>query len=120
MCNEPLARADAQRAPRVRWSRLYGILAVMASALMSVELFGQPGQARAALRGSIALAAFAAMALWVRANRAAFDYADWCECAAEKITVRVIPSSRPEPELPPLDDEELERVAEPTREVVLT
>ena len=120
MCNETRAWADAQRPPRVRWSRLYGILAVMASALMSVELFGQPGQARAALRGSIALAAFAAMALWVRANRAAFDYADWCECAAEKITVRVIPSSRPEPELPPLDDEELERVAEPTREVVLT
>src|SRR2546425_4571972 len=118
MCNETRAWADAQRAPRVRWSRLYGILAVMASALTSVELFGQPGLARTALRSSIALAAFAGMALWVRANRAAFDYADWCECAAEKITVRVIPSRRPEPELPPLDDEALERVVERTREVV--
>jgi len=79
-----------------------------------------------ALRGGIALAAFVAMALWIRGNRAAFDYADWCECAAEKITVRVIPSRRPEPERPPLADEELERVAsggrvpEPEREVVLT
>ena len=73
-----------------------------------------------------ALAVFVAMALWIRGNRAAFDYADWCECAAEKITVRVIPSRRPEPERPPLADEELERVAsggrvpEPEREVVLT
>ena len=120
MCNETRAWADAQRARRVRWSRLYGILAVMASALTSVELFGQAGLARMALRGGIALAAFAGMALWLRANRAGFDYADWCECAAEKITVRVIPSRRPEPERPPLDDEELERVAERAREVVLT
>src|SRR5207245_6900455 len=58
---------------------------------------GDNGPAR-----GIALAAFVAMALWIRGNRAAFDYADWCECAAEKITVRVIPSQRPEPERPPL------------------
>jgi len=41
MCNETRAWADAQRARRVRWSRLYGILAVMATALTSVELPGK-------------------------------------------------------------------------------
>src|SRR5712692_9870636 len=107
MCNGTRAWRDAPTVPRVRWSRLYGILAVMATALTSVEFSGPAGLARTALRGGIALAAFAGMALWVRANRAAFDYADWCECAGEKITVRVIPSRRPEPELPPLDDEQL-------------
>ncbi len=126
MCSETRVYPDAPRASRLRWSRLYGILAVMAGALTSIEAFGPAGSATMALRGGIALATFVAMALWIRGNRAAFDYADWCECAAEKITVRVIPSCRPEPERPPLEDEELERVvrgghvAEPEREVVLT
>ena len=76
--------------------------------------------ARVVLRGGIALAAFATMALWLRANRAAFDYADWCDCAAEKISVRVIPSRRPAPDMPPLPDEQPERVTERERELVLT
>src|SRR5438552_10033228 len=126
MCDERRERTDAPREPRVRSSRLYGILAVMAGALTSIEAFGPAGSATMALRGGIALAAFVAMALWIRGNRAAFDYADWCECAAEKITVRVIPSRRPEPERAAPGDEELERVAsggrvaDPEREVVLT
>ena len=126
MCSETRVDRGAPRASRLRWSRLYGILAVMASALASVEVFGPAGPAGTALRGGIAVAAFAAMALWVRANRGAFDAAGWCECAAEKITVRVIPSRRPEPERPLLPDQELERVvrggrvAEPEREAVLT
>src|SRR5262245_39945796 len=126
MCDERRERTDAPGQPRVRWNRLYGILAVMAGALTSIEAFGPAGSAAMALRGGIALAAFVAMALWIRGNRAAFDYADWCECAAGKITVRVIPSRRPEPERPPLADEELERVvgggrvAKPEREIVLT
>jgi len=118
MCNGTRAWPDAQRAPQIRWSRLYGILAVMASALMSVELFGPAGLTRAALRGGIALTAFVVMAFWVRANRAAFDYEDWCDCAAEKITMRVIPSRLPEPELPSLEDDDRECV--PEREGVLT
>ncbi len=120
MCDERRERTDAPREPRVRWSRLYGILAVMAGALTSIEAFGPAGSATMALRGGIALAAFVAMALWIRGNRAAFDYADWCECAAEKITVRVIPSRRPMPERPSLPDQELERVVKRRREVVLT
>src|SRR2546427_5943899 len=126
MSNEDGERTDAPREPSVRGSRLYGILAAMAGALTSIEAFGPAGSATMALRGGIALAAFVAMALWIRGNRAAFDYADWCECAAEKITVRVIPSRRPMPELPSLPDQELERVAsggrvpQPEREVVRT
>src|SRR3989442_15267478 len=111
MCDEGGERTDAPRDPRVRWSRLYGILAVMAGALTSIEAFGPAGSATMALRGGIALAAFVAMALWIRGNRAAFDYADWCEGAAEKITVRGIPSQRPEPERPPPPAEEPERGA---------
>src|SRR5215470_9151554 len=105
MCDESRVRTDAPRVPRVQWSHLYGVLVVMAGALASVEFAGPASVARAVLRGGIALAAFATMALWLRANRAAFDYADWCECAAEKITVRVIPSCRPELDLPPLPEE---------------
>ena len=118
MCNETRVWPRAPGAPRVRWGRLYAILAVMGTALASVEVVGSAGLSRTALRGGITLVAFAAMAFWVRANRAAFDYADWCECAAAKITVRVISSRPPEPELPPLEDDDREWV--PEREGVLT
>src|SRR5438093_13297346 len=111
MCDERRERTDAPREPRVRSSRLYGILAVMAGALTSIEAFGPAGSATMALRGGIALAVFVAMALWIRGNRAAFDYADWCECAAEKIPVRVIACRRPEPEAAPLADADAERAA---------
>src|SRR2546429_8979644 len=118
MCDDRRERTDAPREPRVRWSRLYGILAVMAGALTSIEAFGPAGSATMALRGGIALAALGAMAPWVRGNRAAFDYADWCECAAEKITVRVIPSRRPKPELPSLPAPEPPRVVARAREAL--
>jgi hypothetical protein len=120
MCNGAGALSGAPTTPRVRWDRLYGIVGVMSVGLTSVEFLGPAGIARAALRGTVALGAFAAMALWVRANRAAFDYEDWCECAAEKITVRVIPSRRPEPDPPTLEDDELQRVLGHDREQVLT
>ena len=119
MCNGTAPGASME--PRVRWGRLYTIVAVMGTALTSLEVVGPAGIARTVLRGGITLAAFAAMAFWVRASRAAFDYADWCECAGEKITVRVIPSRRPETEWPLLeDDDELDRAVERERERVLT
>jgi hypothetical protein len=37
---------------------------------------------------------FVAIALWVRGHRAALDQQAWCECAADTLTVRVIPSRR--------------------------
>src|SRR3989442_13198100 len=51
-----------------------------------------------------------AMALWTRLNRRALDQLGWCECAAATITVRVIPSDRPEPEHAEKDEEEETRV----------
>jgi hypothetical protein len=53
-------------------------------------------------------AIFGTMAAWVRANRAALDQADCCDCAAERVTVRVLhsrPAARPvmrDPEPVPL------------------
>jgi len=50
------------------------------------------------------------MALWARLNRRALDQLGWCECAAATITVRVIPSDRPEPEHAEKAEEEETRV----------
>jgi hypothetical protein len=60
-----------------------------------------PVIARAALETAVAAAAFAAMALWVRWNRAALDRQDWCACAGAKTTIRVITSRRAETIAPP-------------------
>ena len=116
MCTIRTARPAAALTPRVSWKRLYGLVALMALTLTADELVSPKGIVRAALRGTITVATFVAMALWVRSNRAAFDYEDWCDCAAQHITVRVIPSQREEPQVLPLD----ERVDEPEREGVLT
>ena len=56
-----------------------------------------------ALRYLLALSVFLAMAAWLRANRAAFDLQDWCDCAGPQMTVRVIESRRPRPVAVPLD-----------------
>src|SRR5947208_16775004 len=101
MCDGRRERTDAPREPRVRLSRLYGILAVMAGALTSIQALGPTGSATMALRGGIALAAFLAMALWIRGNRAAFGSAARCEWAAEQSTVRASPCPRPAPRPPP-------------------
>jgi hypothetical protein len=42
------------------------------------------------------------MAGWVRANRVRLDLDDWCVCASERITVRVISSRRLPPRGGPL------------------
>jgi hypothetical protein len=38
---------------------------------------------------------FLAMAAWLRANRAAFDLQDWCDCAGQQMTV-ILPASAEE------------------------
>ncbi len=81
--------------PRPRWGQLYGIalLGVLALAVADVAA---PTTARSTLDGVLAGAAFAAIALWVRGNRTALDFQDWCECAADQVTMRLITSMRPE------------------------
>ncbi|MGH2670018.1 MAG: hypothetical protein ACRDH5_13055 [bacterium] len=94
--------------PRPRWGVLYGMGAVTLAALTAIEVRGVPGVLQTLLRCTLALATFAAMALWVRFNRAALDLQNWCECAASKITVRVIQARRPVPEPAEEEDEEAE------------
>ena len=81
-----------------------------------VEVAAPSAPVRTLLRLALVLGAVAAMAVWVRANRAALDLQDWCECAASTITVRVIelrwpsatPRSDPFPASPAWVEEESE------------
>jgi len=83
--------------PRPRWGRLYGLAGLTLAALATVEVFPSSGPPLTALRCGLALGGLVAMAVWARSNRVALEQQD-CECAADTITVRVIPSRRPEPE----------------------
>ena len=76
-----------------RWGALYAATFPPLTALAIVEVAGPVGVIRTALRLALALGAFAGMAVWVRANRAAFDLQHWCDCAGRTMTVRVIGSS---------------------------
>jgi hypothetical protein len=91
---------------RPRWGWLYGTVLPPLAGLAVVEAAGPPNLVRTLLRSVLALAALVGMALWVRANRAAFDLQEWCDCASSTITVRVIESRRAAIE-PPSEAHEL-------------
>ena len=87
---------------RPRWRVLYGAVCLPLAMLGIVEVAAPPAPVRTLLRLALVLGTVAAMAVWLRANRAALDLQDWCACAASTITVRVIESQRPS--APPWSD----------------
>ena len=111
MCDTRVRPARARKTPQPRWTLLYGLAFSTLGAVAAVGVIPLPGAWQAALRSGLGIGGFAAMAMWVRLNRAALDLQDWCECAGSKITVRVIPSDRPEPERVEVKEEALEEVA---------
>jgi hypothetical protein len=94
MCGSSAARTAGTATPRPRWGVLYGVvvLGLIALAVADVEA---PDLARPTLDAGLAGVTLAAVALWVRGNRMALDLQDWCDCAADTVTVRVI-SSEPD------------------------
>ena|SRR2546425_9626928 len=97
MCDVTVQSGLAQRTSRPRWGLLYGLMALMIAALAAAEVVVTPGRAQTVLQCALALGGFSAMALWARLNRRALDQEDWCECAASKVSVRVIGSRRRAP-----------------------
>jgi hypothetical protein len=87
---------------RPRWAALYAVTLLPLSGLGIVGAAGPQHALRAlACCFLAALASFAGMAWWLRANRAALDLQEWCECASRTITTRVIESRRPALVTPP-------------------
>jgi hypothetical protein len=76
---------------------LYGATVPQLAVLAAVEASAPAAPLRIVLRWALALATFAGMGWWVRSNRAAFDLQNWCDCAPQKMTIRVIESRRPLP-----------------------
>src|SRR6058998_4232076 len=97
MCGMTERSGDSLAAPRPRWGRLYALAALMLATLAMAEVLVSPGLELTALRCGLVLGGFGAMVQWTRRNRAALDHLDWCDCATERVTMRVIPSRRGEP-----------------------
>lgn len=115
MCDARYRSKRARAIPRPRWGLLYGIVLVTGAAAIGVQFASLPASLRTALVSGLAFGGLVAMAVWVRSNGAALDLQDWCDCAAEKMTVRVIPPyrqapsgfARPSvPDDPPIEDDE--------------
>ena len=103
MCDTTSRAARGSFGGRPRWGLLYAATLPQLAALGVVEVAQSPHAVRVALRYLLALGVFLAMGAWLRANRPAFDLQDWCDCAAQQMTVRVIESRRPRPLAVPLD-----------------
>jgi hypothetical protein len=85
-----------QAASHPRWLGLYAVTLLQLAALAAVELAGPPSAVRTVARCVFVLGAFLGMGLWVRSSRTALDLQQWCECAPQTMTVRVIESRPPE------------------------
>ena len=89
MCN---SRDAISHRPRPRWSFLFAILPVTATALAIIELTVAALPLRIAANATIVLAEFGTMAWWVRANRAALDQVEVYACGRGMLTIREITS----------------------------
>jgi hypothetical protein len=104
MCESTDASRGAGAAiPRPRWGVLYGVVSLGLVALAIADV-AAPTVARSTFDSVLAGGALAAIALWVHRSRTALDLQDWCECAADKTSVRVIPSRCPEQDAPTCPD----------------
>ena len=95
MCETPQPPDPTTRRPR--WVLLYGAAFSPLAVLAVVEMAAPPNPIRIILRLVFAVGAFAGMAVWVRASRTALEMLDWCACAGETVSVRVIESRRARP-----------------------
>lgn len=105
MCDTSPTRAHGSPWPRPRWGVLYALTIPQLTALAAVEVTQASHPLRAAVRCAVAIGVFIAMGAWMHVSRAAFDLQNWCDCAGERMTVRVIESQHPlpaEPALPAL------------------
>jgi hypothetical protein len=94
MCESPyVAPTGTAAIPRPRWRVLYGVVFV-GLAVLTLGDVAAPRVARPLLDAILAVAALMAISVWVRGNRTALDQVEWCQCAADQMTVRVIPSRR--------------------------
>jgi hypothetical protein len=95
MCDpRHVSRRAPSTIPRPRWAGLYATAAIGLAALVWVATQTRAAS-RPTLESVVAGGVLVAFMLWIRANRAALDQQDWCACAAETLTVRVIPSRLP-------------------------
>jgi threonine dehydrogenase-like Zn-dependent dehydrogenase len=95
MCETSPRPARGSASSRPRWGVLYAVTLPQLTALAVIEASQASHPLRTALRCTAALGVFVAMGVWVHASRAAFDLQNWCDCAGERMTVRMIHSQRP-------------------------
>jgi hypothetical protein len=117
MCHATSRSAAGSTIRGPRWVVLYTATLAQVAALGLVEGMQSAHAARVALRCLLALGLFATTALWLRVNRPALDLQDWCECAGERMTIRVIEPRVPMlpsalPELPVIPEPAIEEAYE--------
>lgn len=97
MCTAPTTRR-ATAAPA--WGRLYLILLATGATGLGVDAITAAGTTHHLLEALVVVAGFGAMFLWVRTNRLALSLAESCDCAPERLTIRVVESRRERPARP--------------------
>jgi len=97
MCQATSPKGRGSAVARPRWGLLYAVTLSQLAALGAVEPVHSPNPVRLTVRFLLALGMFATMCVWLRVNRPALDLQDWCDCAAERMSIRVVESAHPKP-----------------------
>lgn len=90
MCSRPSSDSTPPR-----WGRLYVIVGTGAAAMELANITLTSSPVRSAVLVAIVVSTGVVMTRWVAASRVELDLAQWCECARDSMTVRVI--ARPAP-----------------------
>src|SRR5438876_12100488 len=97
VCDGVARPSESRTIPHPAWGRLYGIGSMVLVTMVTGEAVMAPGTELWMLRAGLFIAGFTGIAMWRRRNRAALDLENWCDCAGKTVTVRIVPSRRPEP-----------------------
>lgn len=120
MCD---ASRPRERSSSPRWISLYAVVLLTVAAAGIADVIA-PAPLAHPLFYAVAGAGWVGVMWWIRANRTALEQAEWCACASETITMRVItsePRQRPQPLVDPMPVADRPRpLAKPARRPLVT
>lgn len=77
---------------RIRWGGLYAIVLSTSVVTFTVAIASMPPSLRVGTTAVVFVAGGIAIMRYLAVQRVALDLSDWCDCAASRVTIRIVAS----------------------------
>jgi hypothetical protein len=77
---------------RVRWGGLYAIVLSTSVVTFAVAIASMPPSLRVGTTAVVFVAGGIGIMRYLAVQRVALDLSDWCDCAASRVTIRIVAS----------------------------